>query len=405
MRASLAFMLPFAVFCWPATALAPSDPISQDVSRRSLAAGCAAIAAAPWLKNVAPALAAPPPGVAVRKVLVAGATGRTGRECVRALAADARYRAVPLVRSAARWRAERAPVTSSALPPSLVVEADLTDPRAADVLAPALRACDDVICAVGFRPSFANSTADRAAAAAVDRDGVIAMIEASERAPLRGRFVLVSSLLTGEVARARGGASYQLLNRLGGVVDAKRAAEVRLRASTSLKNWVILRPGVFADVAQGGVVIGPEDRFVGDDASDGFGFASRVPCKSPFFAASGAVCGVTRGQLADVCVAALSDVGAARRTFEVGAAVASLLLFVFFRSHVIRLSCARGFQVRPMHHRCEARPPPLEATHAWWFTCPFANLSGCCSFRSRWSRGQTHRHSPSRRGLRRSRAS
>ena len=42
------------------------------------------------------------------------------------------------------------------------------------------------------------------------------------------------------------------------------------------------------------------------EADDARGL-DRVSCKSPFFASSGAACGVTRGQLADACVAALAD--------------------------------------------------------------------------------------------------
>ena len=82
--------------------------------------------------------------------------------------------------------------------------------------------------------------------------------------------------------------AHRMLNKLGNVVEAKRAAEERLRASAL--DYVILRPGVFVDNAQGGLVFAGEDRFLGE-ADDARGL-DRVSCKSPFFASSGAACGV-----------------------------------------------------------------------------------------------------------------
>ena len=241
-----------------------------------------------------------------RRVLCAGATGRSGRECVRALDADARYEAVPMVRSAARWRDVSA---EAGLAARTAVEADVTVPATLDL---ALRRIDDIVCDIGFVPTF-DSEADRRAALAVDRDGVIALVEAAERAKLPGRFVLVSSLLAGEVAARDKTTSYRMLNGLGGVLDAKRVSEARLRESTL--DWTILRPGVFVDAPQGGLVVGGEDRFLSTSA-DARGL-DRVSCKSPFFASSGAACAVTRSQCAEACVAALSDAGASRRTLEV----------------------------------------------------------------------------------------
>lgn len=273
------------------------------LSRRAacLAAGCAVTTGA------RAARAAPPQ--AQRRVLVAGASGRSGRECVAALR-EAGYAVVPLVRSATRWRE----VSDEADASLRVVEADLAAPDVVARLVPELKLVDDVICDVGFVPTF-DAEVDRRAATSVDRDGVIALVEAAERADLRGRFVLVSSLLAGEASQRRRNLSYRMLNGLGGVVDAKRDAEARLRASEKL-DWVVLRPGVFTDAVQGGLVVGGEDRFLGE-ADDGRGLPSRVSCKSPFFAASGAVCGITRRQLADAAVAAVEERGASRRTLEV----------------------------------------------------------------------------------------
>jgi len=48
---------------------------------------------------------------------------------------------------------------------------------------------------------------------------------------------------------------------------------------------------------------------VGDAEADRAGLGEAVKCASPFLASSGAVCGVTRPQLARLCVSALLDGG------------------------------------------------------------------------------------------------
>ena len=285
-----------AIAALEAVALAPSH------NRRAVLS--LPLAAAPVVPLAAESAAAARP----RRVLVAGASGRSGRECVRALDGDERYTAVPLVRSLERWRVAAAAAGLEATGRT-VVEADVTAPATLDR---ALKGIDDVICDVGFVPTF-DAEADRRAALDVDRDGVVALVEAAERAKLPGRFVLVSSLLAGEAAARDRTASYRMLNGLGGVLDAKRAAEARLRESPI--DWTILRPGVFVDSPQGGLVVGAEDRFLATTA-DARGL-DRVSCKSPFFASSGAACGITRSQLGVACVAALNDAGASRRTLEI----------------------------------------------------------------------------------------
>jgi uncharacterized protein YbjT (DUF2867 family) len=102
------------------------------------------------------------------------------------------------------------------------------------------------------------------------------VIQAAESAGLPGRFVLVSSLLA---SGKTNNLSAQLLNSLGGVVDAKHASETAL-ASSSL-DWTILRPGVFAERRQGNLVVGAADRFVGEE-SDRRLLGRAVSCVSPF---------------------------------------------------------------------------------------------------------------------------
>ena len=102
------------------------------------------------------------------------------------------------------------------------------------------------------------------------------MIQAAESAGLPGRFVLVSSLLA---SGKTNNLSAQLLNSLGGVVDAKHASETAL--SSSSLDWTILRPGVFAERRQGNLVVGAADRFVGEE-SDRRLLGRAVSCVSPF---------------------------------------------------------------------------------------------------------------------------
>ena len=95
---------------------------------------------------------------------------------------------------------------------------------------------------------------------------------------------------------------------LGNVLLQKAAAEKALKAvpSTGL-DWTIVRVGLLKETTQGGILLGPEDRWTGADAErDRQGLGLPVKCASPFLASSGAVCAATRRQVAEVCVAALT---------------------------------------------------------------------------------------------------
>ena len=176
------------------------------------------------------------------------------------------------------------------------------------------RGVTDVICTLGFSPTFIPET-DRRLAEQVDYLGTLKLIAAAEAAKIRGRFVLVSSLGVNSTSD-----SAKLLNSsLGGVLLQKSRAEATLRSSRTL-DWCIVRPGLLLkEVTQGGVLLGPEDRFTGDAAKDSDGLGAPVKCPSPFLASSGAVCAATRAQVADVCVAALTGEPAlfSRRVVEV----------------------------------------------------------------------------------------
>ena len=259
-------------------------------------------------------------GVTERTVFVAGATGRTGRRVLEALLeveeGDNEQSSAPRYSIVAGVRSKGTLSKSPALPRSvsqLVFDLASEDGFSKDdsseggvsavsALSRELisRDVSDVICTVGFAPTFIPEK-DRELAYAVDYLGTLRLIEAAEAADLRGRFVLVSSL--GVNASTE---SARLLDAsLGRVLRQKRAAEAALQASTL--DWTIVRPGLLQkEVTQGGILLGPADRWTGDAVRDREGLGPPVKCASPFLASSGAVCAATRLQVAQVCVSALS---------------------------------------------------------------------------------------------------
>ncbi len=258
-------------------------------SRRALLASSAAAALRYEPRR---ALAATTP-----KCLVVGATGRTGRRLLELL-------------PAAGWEplaAVRADDASPSLLPatvSVVPGIDLAADGLAQSLSHELVARDvrAVICAAGFAPTFVPAE-DRRLAEQVDGLGTRRLVAACEAARLPGRLVLVSSLGVNATASSQ---SARLLDAsLGNVLQQKAVAEAACRASAL--DWCIVRPGLLQrDTAAGGVLLGPEDRWLGADAdADRSHLGPRVSCPSPFLASSGAVCATSRRQLAAVCVSAL----------------------------------------------------------------------------------------------------
>jgi len=209
---------------------AASAPLSTP-TRRSLflrAAGTA-LAAALLPSSPAPASSLPPAAT----VLVVGATGRTGRLAVAALAARGYS-----VRAAVRDRAKAASLGVAAAARGGVVELDLAAPGAdlAPALAAALDGVDAVVCAVGGSGG--------ASYAAVDGAGTVALIAAAAaRRPAIQRFVLLTSILTnGAAAGQAWNPAFLILKK---ALTAKLGAERALRSSGL--DWVIVRPGGLAD--------------------------------------------------------------------------------------------------------------------------------------------------------------
>jgi len=99
--------------------------------------------------------------------------------------------------------------------------------------------------------------------------------------------------------------SFKALNMLGGVLDQKAFAEDHLKKSGL--DYVILRPGIMVENKQGEMIFGKSNTFIGSNTLDEFKDTEPVKCESPFMAASGQVCSVTRKQVAEVIVASLEQ--------------------------------------------------------------------------------------------------
>ena len=208
------------------------------------------------------------------------------------------------VKSVAGVRTESA---TRLLPDATAADAIIADLTKEDIEAPLTealiaRGVTDVICTIGFKPTFVPDE-DRRLAEAIDYCATLRLIAACEAAELPGRFVLVSSLgINSNSSSAR-----ILDSSLGGVLQQKRAAEAALRGSSL--DWAVVRAGILLlkpSSSQGGLLLAGEDRWLGDAEADGAGLGGKVKCPSPFMASSGAVCSVTRAQLARVCVEAIT---------------------------------------------------------------------------------------------------
>jgi uncharacterized protein YbjT (DUF2867 family) len=169
--------------------------------------------------GLALAILASSPGFAEDKgiVVVAGATGGTGRLVVKHLIAEG-YAVRAMVRSLEKGK--KVLGEDSAL-----VQADVTEPS---TLPPALEGADFVISAIGA----SGKEKGKASPEAVDYIGSIALIDAAQSAGIK-KFIMVSS----------GGVTWWThpLNWFyGGVLTWKRKAEVYLRGSGL--THVIVRP-------------------------------------------------------------------------------------------------------------------------------------------------------------------
>ena len=203
-------------------------------------------------------------------VLVAGATGRTGRLILEQLRKDPRFAIRPMARDVAAAR-------KNVSPDYLWVEGDVTRP---ETLGRAFTGVSLVLCAVrGTERSGPNSPEF------VDFGGVQNLTDAARAAGVR-QFVLESSMGVG----SGGGLLGMMLNLLSGnALKWKAKGEEHLRASGM--PYTIVRPGGLTDDPGGqtGLVLQQ-----GDEGSGR----------------------IARGDVAAVMIAALDNPDALRKTFE-----------------------------------------------------------------------------------------
>ncbi|MEN9205553.1 MAG: SDR family oxidoreductase [Thermostichales cyanobacterium BF4_bins_65] len=199
------------------------------------------------------------------KVLVAGATGETGRRIVQTLT----QQHIPtraLVRDPAKAQAVLPANTE-------LVVGDVLKPA---TLTTALEGCDRIICATGARPGW-----DPLAPFNVDYVGTKNLVNAAKAADIQ-HFVLISSLCVSEF--------FHPLNLFFLVLFWKKQAEDYLMVSGI--PYTIIRPGGLKnDDTPGGLVVAPPDTL----------FTGSIP----------------RSQVAELAVAALHQPQARNRILEV----------------------------------------------------------------------------------------
>ena len=215
-----------------------------------------------------PPAARPQPAVVTGTVLVAGATGRTGRRVVAQLR-DRGYRVRAFVRDEERARAR------------LGGDLDYVvgDVRVPEALTTAFDGVDGVISAIGSsgRAQDPSNTPE-----AVDYNGVRNLVDAAVRAGV-ARFVLVSSMgVTVE--------NHPLNQMFDDVLVWKYKGEQHLRASGMA--YTIIRPAGLTEDAGGEVGV----RVMVDDEGEGF---------------------IPRADVATACIEALESDAAINKTFSI----------------------------------------------------------------------------------------
>lgn len=204
-------------------------------------------------------------------VVVAGATGRTGRQIIEQLRRDPRFAVRPIARDVAAARSEFGEDYAW-------VEADVTRP---ETLGRALAGASFVLCAIGATERSGPNSPEF-----VDFGGVQHLTDAARAAGVQ-QLVLASSMGVG----SGGGMLGMFLNLLSGdALKWKARGEAHLRASGV--PYTIVRPGGLVDEPGGQAGL---DLQQGDEGSGR----------------------ITRADVAAVMIAALDRPEALRKTFEV----------------------------------------------------------------------------------------
>ncbi|CAE7628447.1 unnamed protein product [Symbiodinium sp. CCMP2456] len=202
-----------------------------------------------------------------KTILVAGATGQTGRRIIERLAKMGDVSVIGGVRDTAKAEKELGK-SSIAIRGAMVDEVKAVDTKgvslkpldvtkdSVDKLAETLVGCNALIIATGFVPS--NPFAMGAEAHAVDNLGTKALVDAAKKSGV-SKIVLVSSILTnGRAWGQENSPGFQVTNAFGNVLDEKLEAEKYLRASGI--DYTIVRPGGLKSAApETNLFVGKED--------------------------------------------------------------------------------------------------------------------------------------------------
>jgi len=267
-------------------------PIASALGRREFAVSAATLSA---LCLQLPAAEASE----VKSVVVAGATGQTGRRCLQRLAQMSGVTVVGGVRDpakAAKKLAEsKIEIRGAMIEKGAAIDASAVSLKGLDVekssvaqMIETLQGADGLVIAVGFVPG--NPFKMDAAAHAVDNVGTVNLIDAAKAAGVK-KIVLVSSILTDAGSWGQlNSPGYQVTNAFGHVLEEKLVAEKHLRASGV--DWTIVRPGgLKADPPSGALFVSRENTLNSGE--------------------------ISRDLVAEVSVAALFDTKASNKVVEI----------------------------------------------------------------------------------------
>jgi uncharacterized protein YbjT (DUF2867 family) len=270
---------------------------SGGVNRRT-----AVVSSVATLVTAATALNSPSSARAadIKTVVLAGATGQTGRRVLERLAsAPQGYQVIGGVRNvekATKALAASSTVVRGAMIQNVAsVDAAAVDLRRLDVvmdsvdqLAESMKGADALVIATGFVPG--NPLKMNAAAHEVDNVGTCRLIDAAKQAGIK-KVVMVSSILTnGRAWGQEKSPGFVVTNAFGNVLDEKLVAEKYLRASGI--DYTIVRPGgLKAKAPSGALLISGEDTLLAGE--------------------------ISRDLVADVCVASLTDKKASNKVLEI----------------------------------------------------------------------------------------
>lgn len=236
---------------------------------------------------------------APKTVVVAGATGQTGRRILERLASTPGLSVVGGVRNvaaASKSLSESSTVVRGAMVQKVAAvdtaavelkQLDVVE-QTVDALAQTMGGADALIIATGFIPGNPFKLADEAHK--VDNIGTCKLIDAAKKAGVK-KVVMVSSILTnGRAWGQEKSPGFVITNAFGGVLDEKLVAENYLRASGL--DYTIVRPGgLKAKPPTGALVVSGEDTLNSGE--------------------------VSRDLVADVAVASVSDPKVSNKVLEI----------------------------------------------------------------------------------------